>query len=240
MNFVQSNSVYALTADVTLEYGVGPNASGPGVGPNTAGNLGIAWCFVEAGTTPSSITDSNGNTWCPFPYVQQSGYSMNVFICASLAGGSNTVTAAFGYDTPSFHIAEYSYTKPAVIVALQPQCLGAIEPYTQGSQGVLPASPVSAYFNTLSSGVQQSATVTLFLAVYDSASQHGWGNGGYGLPRASTNESSSSGASTVSGENTVASGGSQTVFKIGYDAIFAIPPIVTSTTNVLGFAVIES
>jgi hypothetical protein len=61
---------------------------------NGIGNIGLAWVSSnEAGGIIGGITDSNSNTWEPFPGINLEDEFSQFWICSNLKFGANTVTA---------------------------------------------------------------------------------------------------------------------------------------------------
>lgn len=237
MIFVQApNGVYSTSPAVTITYG----------SDNTAGNMGTCWCFCNAGDLPGSISDSNGNTWCFINAYQSNVGALCVFRCPKLAAGPNTVSATFGTlpSVPvSIHVEEWSYSGSASTRALQ-NCKqhnpfvtydwGIAGSYTWGGPGI----PIPTYYNPQSSGSQKSVTATLFLALYDFASLHGWGDAGTCMARSQTEQLGAT-ASTVSGEYLINTGGTQKLFLPSFSIIYPPGPQVQPSNLYIGFMMVE-
>lgn len=147
----------------------------PFTSPNTAGNIGVVFCFTFNGEIPGEITDSQGNAWCFMTNVGGNVGQISCFLCKNLKAGANTVKAIFGDlpigGTPSISIAEFSCTLPATFVALPTHSndlgniLGAVWPY--------------ANYETSET---QPYNAALFAAIYDvSSSKHQWGSNPSGV-----------------------------------------------------------
>jgi hypothetical protein len=234
MNYVQGNFKVNLSGPtpVTISY----------LGPNTAGNMGICSIFQQGGVIPASITSAVGNTWCLVNTNQVgSGVSQGTFVCWSMAPATESVTVGYATNISVTFVREYSFSSPAYFIALQPNNVSAILPYTEGSQGIVYAplsiaTPVTAYYNPQSGGVQQSVTVTVFVDIFDQASFHDWFPHAGGTVRQSANYSDFSAAC---GENTVSSGGTQTEFICQFEPYWITTP-VTPQTQVCSFMVVEA
>ena len=129
----------------------------PFTSPNTAGNLGLCWCFTSNGLCPPSVADSNNNTWCYVGNIQTNGLSISLFACSLLAAGANTVTANFGdtpiNGTPSLIIGEFSYSPGSSLLAIQPVY----------QQNVLSST---VFYASMSAGSAVPFSVTLITAIY--------------------------------------------------------------------------
>ena len=68
---------------------------------NTAGN-GLVAIFGNEGGTISSVTDTLGNTWVPFPQQSNVGHVSRVFYVLNCKSGSNTITANLSSGSASF------------------------------------------------------------------------------------------------------------------------------------------
>lgn len=228
MIFVQApNGLYQTNPAASLAY----------ANPNTAHNLGVAWCFCAVGSLPAGVTDAQGNTWCLGNADQQNDNSVCVFICPDLKPGTNTVSVTFGTTSGvdvSLHIEEYSYAGPAASVIIQnarsnnASAWGIGGTYLWGT-GV----PIPNYYVSLAAAVQQSVTVTSFLGLYDGvAPPHGWS----GNVRSETEQSQ---GSTVSGEYSVTTS-TQRIFTPSFGIIYPITPgTVTPIVSYIGFMVVE-
>jgi hypothetical protein len=233
MNFVQGASLNFAGINMSLAY---PNS-------NTAGNMGIVVCFAGNGNCPASIDDENDNTWCTLigTNADTNLGTMKIFVCYRLKAGANVVNADFlclaENGTPDLHILEYSYSPGAFILQLNDSVnslgnvpLGGPGP---GGQGIYP-NPLPVYVNVISSGVQAGATVTVFLAVYGGNFTGNWESCGNGEPRIFVNENNSS---TVSGEQSVVTTGTQTLFPTMFEVYDGVGTL--NVAHYLAFVVVE-
>lgn len=94
-------------------------------GPNNSGNVLVAFVSAALGTRPSSVTDSNGNTWYEVAQPVNVGDCLSMWACYPCNPGANTVTANGMSVTvtggPNIVIGEFSF----------PPCV----PCTVGIQG---------------------------------------------------------------------------------------------------------
>jgi hypothetical protein len=194
--FVQEASFYNSTSSAVINLAY--------ANPNAAGALGVAWLFTGSGTPPSSISDSNGNTWCPIPAeVITNLNGMNGFVCAHLAAGANTVTANSSLTrVTSMIILEYAYTGPAQWFAMQPTAFPGVY-----------AVPTTAIANVISihAGAPATYFMTVIGAIYDlSGNTHDWSllpvAGFPGAVRGFVDESAT-GFTSAAGDVTVANTG---------------------------------
>jgi hypothetical protein len=164
LTYVQGNSICNTGSDTLVL---------PYTSANTAGHLGVAFCFCQNGEAPSAITDTNGNTWCPIiPSGAELG-QINCYVCASLKAGANSVSAVFPGvalgGSPNLHILEYAYTGPALVSALQslPENFVSFTIYID--------------YDSYSGQTPQSYSATMICGLYDqSGNSHSWEpSGGY-------------------------------------------------------------
>ena len=186
--------------------------------PNTAGNMGVAWCYVENGTIPLALSDENGNAWCLINSATQTLNSCGVFVCGSLAGGPNTVVAPFGcvsspdVVTPTLHIYEYAVSQPVALLAMQPSWNDELSFEFNYS---------TWFYAPFNDGALVDQTVGVFLFVSDSNPEHGWTAT---APSSIGAMSSGADISNVSGDAIVDNGGSQTSFTCEFDTNAVSPP----------------
>lgn len=105
LGFVQANVAYYSVA------GSGGNLPCAFTSHNIQGNIGIAWVANDDSSTPSGVTDTQGNTWYQMPGFSSNVGCSNIWVCPSLKAGANTVTAAgltpYTTGSPNFIILEY-------------------------------------------------------------------------------------------------------------------------------------
>jgi hypothetical protein len=184
VTFVQDASFYNSTSSAVINLAY--------ANPNAAGALGVAWLFTNSGTPPSSITDSNSNTWCPVPAEHETNVgAMNCFICAHLTAGSNTVTAGGGSShVSSMIVLEYSFTGTAQIFALQPTAF-------TGLYSAQPGVPIN--FISIHAGAPAAYFITAIGAIYDlSGNIHEWAPARAIVNETATGDTSAAGDVTVS------------------------------------------
>ena len=187
VTFVQEASFYNSTSSAVINLAY--------ANPNAAGALGVAWLFTGSGTPPSSISDSNGNTWCPIPAeVITNLNGMAGFVCAHMAAGANTVTANSSLTrVTSMIILEYSYTGPAQWFAIQPTAFPGVS-----------AVPTDIIANLISihAGVPATYFMTVIGAIYDlSGNTHDW------APARAFVDETATGYTSAAGDVTVANTG---------------------------------
>jgi hypothetical protein len=85
--YIQSNSASAGSGSGAV------NLPCAYTGPNSQGNLLLAWVVTDDATVPSSLTDTLGNTWSILPpYLSNLG-TESWWVCPNCKVGANTVTA---------------------------------------------------------------------------------------------------------------------------------------------------
>lgn len=125
--FVQANS--ANYGDV----GAGGDLPCAYTDPNGLGNIGLLWIVSEESEPPTTVTDTNDNTWYLLPsYTSETGFNV-WYVCPSLHSGANTVTvstcdeSAFG--GPTLVVLEFEPPPCPLgacgIQAMQPQVTGS-------------------------------------------------------------------------------------------------------------------
>jgi hypothetical protein len=204
--------------------------------------MGVCFVFADS-IADTTVTDSQGNTWCNINAFGDNTVYLAAFVCASMAGGPNTVTVTYGGGAVTLvvHIMEYQWTYPAEIMALQPYIQD--DPFVTYSWGILggyewgeSATPIQIYYNSQAGQAQNDVTVTIFLGLLDTASIHGWGDFGFGNPRTQTELD---GESYAAGEYSVATDATQTMFLPGFSVIYPPGPQTQPTTTWLAFMVVE-
>src|ERR1041384_4218014 len=138
----------AAPSFVQVDYGrvtSGTTSSVSFSGPNTAGNLIMVYVIWD-NIRSVSVTDARGNVYTSAGSIQWNGsrHGAQVFYAQNIAGGTNTVTAAFSSSLTSFgilYIHEYAgidRTSPLGGVA------GSV-----GTSGVMDSGAVTASANDL-------------------------------------------------------------------------------------------
>ena len=130
---------------------------------NTAGNLIVAFYDNFANALPSSVTDSQGNTYTNVMNSAQTTSRVSIWVAQNIAAGANTVTFNGASSTfADIIIAEYSVPADYLLAVQSLPQTGTINSLLQSFPEISVGSPGFP------------SEVMLIVAIYDSNSFHGW------------------------------------------------------------------